>query len=257
VDLPNADGVVVPVRVSIGTAIYPLDSALRMELISLADAAMYASKRGGGNTATLAHTTDSAFLAAQNTTFSVLEGLLNTVDAKDHYTRIHSEQVAQHSLALAELLGLGSEAKRSLRIAGLLHDVGKIGIPDRILRKPGPLNEEEGEAIRQHPLLGEMIIREVPHLTEILDAVKHHHERFDGSGYPRGAQGEQIPFMARVIAIADAYSAMTLDRPYRRALTNEEAVAELRKGVGGQFDPELVEPFIRALQLEPVRARVG
>jgi diguanylate cyclase (GGDEF)-like protein len=250
-DLPSvaqqSSQTTIPVQLSIGVAIYPYDSSTRLELISLADTAMYASKKSGGNVATMAHSTDSGFLAAQNSTFSVLEGLINAVDGKDRYTRAHSEQVAQYALALADTLGLSVESKRMVRIASLLHDVGKIGIPDRILRKPGPLDDEEREVVQQHPLLSEMIMREAPQLVDVLDAVRHHHERYDGRGYPRGLKDNEIPLLSRMIGIADAYSAMITDRPYRKALSQQEAIAELRKGAGTQFDPELVEPFIRSL----------
>lgn len=253
-DTPNVTshpGAAIPIRLSVGLAVYPVDSASRLELVSLADAAMYCSKRSGSNTVTLAHATDSGFLAAQNTTFSVLEGLVNAVDGKDRYTRLHSEQVAHYALSLAEEIGLSEDAKRMLRIAGLLHDVGKIGIPDRILRKPGPLDKEERTVVEQHPLLSEMIMREIPQMTEVLEAVRHHHERYDGTGYPRGLQDGAIPFLSRVIAVADAYSAMILDRPYRRALSREEAIDQLRAGSGTQFDPNLVDAFVRFLGTGP------
>ncbi len=233
-----------PIRVSVGAAVFPIDSATRLELISLADSAMYASKRAGSNRLTMAHSTDSGFLAAQNNTFSVLEGLVNAVDGKDHYTRAHSEHVARFALVLAESLGIEAQTKRLIRIAALLHDVGKIGIPDHVLRKPGPLDSKEQEMVRQHPLLSEMIMRETPHLTDVLDAVRHHHERYDGRGYPRGLRGEDIPYIARILCIADSFSAMITDRPYRKALPLGDAFEELRKGAGSQFDPALVEPFI-------------
>ncbi len=253
----DTNGSTIPVGLSVGISTYPYDSATRLELISLADTAMYSSKQAGGNAVTSADATDSGFLADQNSTFSVLEGLVNAVDTKDHYTRLHSEQVAHHALRLAEAVGLTSDQKRMLRVAGLLHDVGKIGIPDHILRKPGPLNQEEREIICQHPLLGEMIIREVPHLVDIMDMVRHHHERYDGDGYPEGLHGDQIPLLSRIIAVADSYSAMTLDRPYRSALSKEEAISELRKCAGTQFDPEVVSAFLRSLALDdpPKEAR--
>jgi diguanylate cyclase (GGDEF)-like protein/PAS domain S-box-containing protein len=237
-----------PIRLSVGQAGFPYDSATRLELVSLAEAAMYSSKQAGGDTVTSARTTDSALLTAQNPTFSVLEGLITAVDAKDHYTRLHSEQVTRWALGLAEEIGLPPETKRMLRIAGLLHDVGKIGIPDHILYKPEPLDDDERRAVQQHPLLSEMIIREVPQLVDVLDAVRHHHERFDGTGYPRGLLGNEIPLLARVLAIADAYSAMTVDRPYRQALSDQEALAELEAGAGSQFDPELLQAFVKVLE---------
>ncbi len=239
----------IPLHVSVGVALFPHDSSSKQELIDLADTAMYASKSAGGDTATLANNTDSAFLASQSSTFSVLEGLVNAVDGKDRYTRVHSEKVAHYAVGLAGRLGLPEDTTRRLRVASLLHDVGKIGIPDRILRKPRPLDPEERAVVQQHPLLGEMIMREVPQLPDVLDAVRHHHEWYDGSGYPRGLQGPAIPLLSRVIAVADAYSAMTADRPYRRALAHAQAIEELRKGAGTQFDPELVNLFIEYAEL--------
>ena len=250
VGVHESDGIVIPLHLSVGVAIYPHDARSRLELVSLADAAMYASRQAGGDTTTLADTTDSGFLVAQNVTFGVLEGLLNAIDGKDHYTRAHSEQVARYALGLAEVLGLSDDTKRMLRIAGLLHDVGKIGIPDRILRKPGPLDDDERPMVEQHPLLGEMIVREVPVVPEVLGAVRHHHEHYDGTGYPRGLRGQAIPLLSRIIAVADAYSAMILDRPYRRALSSDRAIEELRKCAGTQLDPELVEAFVRSLDLD-------
>ncbi|MDO8688597.1 MAG: diguanylate cyclase [Dehalococcoidia bacterium] len=246
-----------PVRLSIGAAVFPTDSATRLEIISLADAAMYASKRSGGGILTMAHATDVGFLAAQNNTFSVLEGLVTAVDNKDHYTRSHSEHVAKFALRLADTLGMDPDAKRLIRIAALLHDVGKIGIPDHILRKPGPLDAAETETVRQHPLLSEMVMRETPQLVDVLDAVRHHHERYDGKGYPRELRGEEIPFAARILAIADSFSAMVTDRPYRKALSLDEATDELRKGAGSQFDPNLVEPFISLICASPQFAAVA
>ncbi len=178
----------------------------------------------------------------------MLQGLVRAVDVKDHYTQEHSEVVTDAALLLGQQLNLSEETLRALRIAGLLHDVGKIGIPDHILKKPGKLTNEEYEIMKQHVVLSEMIIKGVPHLNDVLDAVAHHHERFDGRGYPHGKQAEAIPLLGRIMAIADAYSAMCMDRPYRKGLSWEQARTELERGAGSQFDPHLVPLFIQAME---------
>ena len=169
------------------------------------------------------------------------------VDNKDSYTHRHSDEVTEYALAIAAALGLSDETQRIVRVAGLLHDVGKIGVPGSILRKPGRLTSDDYEIMKQHTLLGELIIQEVPNLKEIRAAVVSHHERWDGSGYPRGLAGEAIPLLGRIMSVADAYSAMISDRPYRSGLTTDVAVAELRAGAGTQFDPTLVELFVEAV----------
>jgi HD-GYP domain-containing protein (c-di-GMP phosphodiesterase class II) len=135
-----------------------------------------------------------------------------------------------------------------MRIAGLLHDIGKIGIPDAILRKPGKLTEDEYEVMKSHVTLSALIIHGLPHMNDILDAVANHHERWDGKGYPQGLTGEQIPFLGRIMAIADAFSAMTLDRPYRAAMGTEAAIDQIERGMGTQFDPTLAQLFIETLR---------
>ena len=177
-------------------------------------------------------------LARQN---AALRDMVN----RDVLTGIaNSEHVASLAAGLAEELGLPAATRDPLRTAGLLHDVGKIGIPDRILRKPGRLTDEERRIVQQHVTLSEMIIQGIPRVEDVLDAVIHHHERWDGGGYSRGLAGERIPLLGRILAIADAYSAMTLDRPYRKGLSVAEALAELERGSGAQFDASLVAPFV-------------
>ncbi len=170
------------------------------------------------------------------------------MDHKDHYTRKHSEDVTTYSLHIAQAMGLSEETQRTLRIAGLLHDVGKIGVPDRILRKPGQLDEDEFAVIKQHAQLGELIIKEVPNESDVLAAVGAHHERMDGRGYPRGLRGNGIPLLGRILAVADAYSAMTTDRPYRTARSHEEAKAELLRVASAQLDEDVVSVFLSALE---------
>ena len=133
-------------------------------------------------------------------------------------------------------------------MAGLLHDIGKVGVPDHILRKPADLSDEEREVVRNHVTLGELIIQGIPNQEEVTGAVGSHHERFDGKGYPRGLSGEDIPLLGRILGVTDAYSAMTTDRPYRKALPPQEAKAELRRIAGTQLDPGVVDAFLELLE---------
>jgi len=238
-----SNGTKVPINISIGAASYPSDSDEADRLFSLADAAMYRAKvAGGGQFASLTVGPEevSEELVAP---FDVLQGLLISVDTKDRYTFKHSQDVTERALALARAVGASEEEMRALEIAGRLHDVGKIGIPTHVLRKPGPLTLEEWQMVQQHPRLGHMILQQLPQMETVLQSVLHHHERWDGNGYPEGLKGKEIPKLARILAIADAYSAMLADRPYRKALSQEEALEELQNCAGTQFDPELAELF--------------
>ena len=172
--------------------------------------------------------------------FSMLDALVAAVNNKDRYTRRHSEDVMEYSLLIAREMGMEEGERHTVAVAALLHDVGKIGIPDHVLRKPGRLTEAEFEAVRQHPLMGAIIVQAVPGLDDTLDAVRHHHERWDGEGYPFGLRGEATPLMARLMAVADAFSAMTTDRPYRKGMNADKALAILEEGAGTQWDPECV-----------------
>lgn len=244
------DGERLPLGMSLGLAAFPGDATTKHELIAHADSALYESKRSGGRAVRMARGPRSDWLAMQSSSFGVLEGLVQSVDAKDHYTREHSDVVTEVAVMLAQQLNLSEETRRALRIAGLLHDVGKIGIPDHVLKKPGRLSGEEYEIMKQHVQLSEMMIKNVPYLNDVLDAVAHHHERFDGTGYPYGKAAHDIPLLGRIMAIADAYSAMCLDRPYRKGLTWSEARQELERGAGTQFDPHLVNIFIKRMDAE-------
>ncbi|MDB5059145.1 MAG: diguanylate cyclase domain/uncharacterized domain [Chloroflexi bacterium] len=248
------DGAHIPISVSAGIACFPEDGHTRQELIAMADAAMYAAKRRSSSragTSDLAHfwpalpLRDAADLLGDSP-FGVLEGLVSAVDAKDRYTREHSDHVTHLALLLADALGLDAEQRRVLTIAGLLHDVGKIGVPDRILRKPGALSDDEFDAIKRHVSYGVAIIRGVLDDKNVVDAVAYHHERWDGYGYPHGISGHSTPLLARIMQVADAASAMLLDRPYRKGLEWPIVASQLRAGAGAQFDPELVEPFVIA-----------
>jgi diguanylate cyclase (GGDEF)-like protein/putative nucleotidyltransferase with HDIG domain len=237
-------GAVIPLSVSVGVAAAPVDGDTRQALLAVADARMYAAKRGSQADSTLVR---SAADLLGESSFGILEGLVSAVDAKDRYTREHSLDVTRYALLLADALGLDAADRRTLALAGPLHDIGKIAVPDRVLRKPGALTDDEYELIKGHVAYGVAIVRGLLDDAQVLAAIAHHHERFDGKGYPQGVCGAETPLVGRILQVADAVSAMTLDRPYRRGLSTEHMIAQLRRGAGTQFDPILVEPFIHAL----------
>jgi diguanylate cyclase (GGDEF)-like protein/PAS domain S-box-containing protein/putative nucleotidyltransferase with HDIG domain len=243
----QVDDQTIPIKMSYGVATYPEDGVGVSELLAAADSNLYRSKRRGGNCITVSGSDDSRHPTPIGS-FTVLDGLVTTVDTKDHYTRQHSDQVTEYAVALAAKLGLSLETQRSLRIAGLLHDVGKVGVPDHILRKPARLDADELGVVRQHVTLGELIVKGVPNQQEVVQAISCHHERFDGNGYPRGLKGKEIPLLGRILAVTDAYSAMMSHRPYRRALSQSQAIAELVSVAGTQLDPELVDAFLELLE---------
>lgn len=177
------------------------------------------------------------------------ESLGNAIDAKDHFTKLHSEEVAIVSHLLALALGLPSTIADHIHIAGHLHDLGKIGIADKVLQKQGPLTQEEWEEIKKHPIIGAEILKPVGYLAAsgIADMVYHHHERFDGTGYPDGLKGDDIPLGSRIISLADGLSAMLQDRPYRSKMTFEEAVNEILGQNGTYYDPAIVHAFLSRL----------
>jgi putative nucleotidyltransferase with HDIG domain len=174
-----------------------------------------------------------------------------TLDARDPYTQRHSENVTFYAQSIAEAMGLSSRDKELIRHAGLLHDVGKIAVRDSVLLKEGPLSAEEFEQIKQHAPKGEEITKPLGFLQEASSLIRHHHERFDGKGYPDGLSGERIELGARILAVADTFDAMMTDRPYRKALTLEKAVEELIKCKSAQFDPYVVDCFMKALFEKP------
>jgi len=186
----------------------------------------------------------------QDAFVGTIRSLAETIDAKDTYTRGHSERVSLYAEAIARGLGLQGEKLQTIRYAGYLHDVGKIGIPDAILSKPGKLTMEEFNIIKKHPVLSEKILTPVNFPFPVQSIVRHHHERFDGNGYPDGLSGEENPLGARILFVADAYEAMTSDRPYRKALSTQMALGELERNTGSQFDPRVVEVFARIIRSE-------
>jgi putative nucleotidyltransferase with HDIG domain len=174
----------------------------------------------------------------------MLTTLSRAIEARDPYTRGHSARVTRIAEAIARRLGWNEERLGLLRVGGPLHDVGKLGVSEDVLAKPGRLDEDELAQIREHPKLGARILLRVAALRGALPYVLYHHERWDGRGYPTGRAGEAIPLEARVLAVADAFDAMTSDRPYRPALGRDEALAEVARCAGTQFDPEIVRVFL-------------
>jgi HD-GYP domain-containing protein (c-di-GMP phosphodiesterase class II) len=182
--------------------------------------------------------------------------LTAAIDAKDSYTFGHSERVARIAVELARTMGMDGDAQSDLYLAGLLHDVGKIGVPDAILRKPGRLTDEEFDLVKQHVTIGHTILSDLRPIRHLLCGVLYHHERFDGRGYPEGLAGEAIPLLARVLAVADSYDAMSTSRPYRTAMTVKDVEEQLRQGAGKQWDAQIVEAFWRCRQkIHAIRQR--
>ncbi|MEW5822601.1 MAG: HD domain-containing phosphohydrolase [Cyanobacteriota bacterium] len=177
--------------------------------------------------------------------FGTIGAFCDALEEKDTYTIGHSRRVTAYALLIGAELGLSPEYQQKIKLAGLLHDIGKIGTPEKILNKPGKLSDEEFEIIRQHPVRGAEIIRNIKQLGDVVDWVKYHHERFDGRGYPNKLAGENIPFGAAILAVADTYDAMTSDRSYRKGLPHEVAIEEIIKCSGSQFNPDYAAAFIR------------
>jgi putative nucleotidyltransferase with HDIG domain len=193
---------------------------------------------------------------AQRLYRETLASLSNALEAKDAVTSQHTEEVVRLAVAVAAELDLDLDAVRNVELGAVLHDIGKVRVPESILNKRGPLTDEEWAVMKTHPEVGEHILRPIQSLNAILPIVRHHHERWDGGGYPDKLSGRAIPLGARIVAVCDAYRAMTEDRPYRKALSNREAWQELNEGSGSQFDPDCVEAMIRALERRDSAAQV-
>lgn len=182
---------------------------------------------------------------SQKLFLNILQVMAKTLEAKDPYSSFHSQNVSSYARKLARAMDFSQKEVSLIGIAGLLHDIGKIGIKDNILQKEGKLTDDEYERIKRHPMIAAVILEPVEELSSIIETVRYHHERYDGHGYPEGLAGEDIPIGARIMTVADSYDAMTTKRPYRKTpLTQEEAVARLREGAGTQFDPHIVEVFV-------------
>jgi diguanylate cyclase (GGDEF)-like protein len=235
-----------PVTFSAGICLYPTNGESVTTILSVAAMTLDEAKASGGDAIRVAE----ARPAAPNyvNSFSILQGLVIAVDTKDHYTRRHSEDVARYADFLGRELGLDADTRRAIHTAGMLHDIGKIGIPDQILRKPGRLTDDEYGIVKQHVALGHAIVRDVPDIDTIRSGIRHHHERWDGRGYLDELAGEEIPLVGRILAVGDAFSAMTTTRPYRKAMSVAEALTRLEDAAGSQLEARLVEIFVRGIR---------
>lgn len=249
----TAKGAEMRLTVSLGLCSYPADGASPPELVDAAQKALAFAKALGGNQIQLfkdlpATEAPKDILSLPHTgRGAVVRSLAAAVDVRDGYTHQHSRLVSELAAAIARRIGLASGEVARISVAALLHDVGKIGVPDSILTKEGSLTREEWECVRRHPVLGKRIMEQSPELTDVTPLVLHHQERYDGSGYPERLRGDQIPLGARIIAAADAYHAIRSDRPYRSGRTHREAMRELERCSGTQFDPMVVKALIAAL----------
>jgi diguanylate cyclase (GGDEF)-like protein len=235
-----------PLTVSVGLCAFPRDADSATGLLSVAALTLGEAKSGGGDAVRVAEAAGATPEFSKS--FSILQGLVIAVDTKDRYTKRHSEDVARYSDFLADRLGLGSELRQAVHVAGLLHDVGKIGIPDQILRKPAKLTAGEMDVVQQHVALGHMIVSDLPQLELVKAGIRFHHERWDGRGYLDRLESEQIPLIARLLAVSDAFSAMTTTRPYRKSLSVDEALIRLEDSAGTQLDEELVRAFVLGIR---------
>jgi diguanylate cyclase (GGDEF)-like protein len=235
-----------PITVSVGIATYPDHASSVTALLAIAAGTLEEAKASGGDT--VRHAGDAAADEGSSTSFDVLQGLVIAVDTKDRYTKRHSDDVARYATFIGRRIGLTTEELRTIEVAGRLHDIGKIGIPDAILRKPGRLTEGEYAIVQQHVALGDMIVRDLPDLDAVRAGIRHHHERWDGQGYLDRLTGESIPRIARILAVADAFSAMTTTRPYRKALDVREAMLRLTDAAGTQLDERFVVAFLDGME---------
>jgi diguanylate cyclase (GGDEF)-like protein len=254
----------VKISASLGLASWPSDGVTSDELVNAADRALYYAKETGGNRTCVASKMLPSLTASATTrtttekeVLSIIHTLAATIEARDPYTYGHSRKVSSYAVSLAEAIGLPSEKVAVVSTAALLHDIGKIGIPDEVLNKVDKLEPEAWELIRAHPKLSTTIVGHVVSLVSCLPAILHHHERWDGGGYPAGLKGDEIPVEARILAIADAFDAMTSSRPYRNKLSYKKVLQELKRCSGSQFDPKLVDAFLPiALSAAPEESAV-
>lgn len=251
-----------PINLSIGISTYPGSARDADELLKQAERALFYAKRNGKNRIEfydkeIEEKQDMTLQGGYEQVAPTIYALTAAIDAKDSYTFKHSMQVSEYAVQLAKAVGLKSEEVQIVKEAGLLHDIGKIGIPEHILMKKGKLTNEEYEIMKQHVTNSIEMIHFLPNMNYVIPAVISHHERFDGKGYPRGLEGEDIPYLGRILAICDSFDAMISKRAYKEALSVEYAVEELERNKGTQFDPKLADTFIQLIWEGKLSATTG
>ncbi|MHB8858570.1 MAG: diguanylate cyclase [Thermoleophilia bacterium] len=244
-----------PLTTSIGVASYPEDAGHAGDLVDKADWSMYYGKRQGGNRVTLFHEESGDYgrvsledLVREELHLAAAQAIAASVDERTERDQRHAESVARLASVIAAEMKMDEDEVHRIRVAGLLHDIGLVTVPAEIINKRDHLNAEEWQRIKEHPEVSETILKHISSLQSFLPVVRHHHEHYDGAGYPDGLIRDQIPLGARILAVADAFQAMISDRPYRRALTTDEALNELQMSAGTQFDPAVVDAFISLFQ---------
>jgi HD-GYP domain-containing protein (c-di-GMP phosphodiesterase class II) len=246
-------GLVDPRAGAFAVAPIVLDNGVGAISVSVDDPAAFGERQldllqGIASQAKLAIANAKSFDTLERTFLSTVEALANALEANDEYTSSHARSIRDMATAVAAELGLDAPALKRVELAALFHDIGKIGIPTDILAKPGPLTPEERAIVERHPELGERILAPIEQLRDVRTIVRSCHERWDGSGYPDGLEGDQIPLEARIIFACDAFHAMTTDRPYRAALPHDEARRRLAEAAGTQFDPRVVDVCLQAFR---------
>ena len=245
-DVPDPERL--PVTISAGIATFPVDGGSLTGILSALVRTLESARASGGDAVRVATAESAPEVHVGG--FDILRGLVVAIDTKDRYTKRHSEDVARYGAFLAKRIGLDDAMIATIERAGILHDVGKIGIPDAILHKPGRLTEAEYAIVKQHVALGDMIVRDLPDVDLIRAGILYHHERWDGAGYLAELSGEEIPLIARILAVGDAFSAMTTTRPYRKALDVGEALRRLEDAAGSQLEERLVAAFVSGIESE-------
>lgn len=238
--------------ISLGIAIYDENTNGYVDLIKQADDALYKAKFTNKNKVEVFGSVSNimrlTFQGEDSDAMPSILTLISVINAKDKYTYGHVERVVRYVQLLADKLNLSDEDKHTLIYGAYIHDIGKLNIPEYVLNKKMPLSDEEWKLIKKHPTIGVELISKVDSISKVVPLVKHHHERFDGRGYPDGLMGENIPYLARILTVADSFDAMTFNRTYKRAMSYKEAIVELRKCSSTQFDPAIAEVFIEVIK---------